>query len=77
MKKRRAASRLRNREPRTWACECGMINFLDERNCMQCGDDRNEAWDANDPQCPPHIRNRRCEDESALDPFGDGADSNF
>lgn len=38
----------RNREPVTWACGCGMINWTSDKHCLICGVEIEEAWDPSD-----------------------------
>jgi len=39
---------MRDTEPLTWACTCGQINLLSERDCFACPGSRDETWDPAD-----------------------------
>lgn len=37
-----------NNPPLTWACECGQMNLMTDRECRDCGEVRDEAWAVED-----------------------------
>ena len=35
---------MKNSEPLTWACKCGLINLLTDSVCMQCHESKDDYW---------------------------------
>jgi hypothetical protein len=39
---------IHNRKPITWACECGQMNLLTDRECRACEGKKDVTWDRED-----------------------------
>ena len=37
-----------NQPPLTWACLCGQMNLLSDKECCVCAESRDDGWDPND-----------------------------
>lgn len=37
-----------NKEPLTWACECGQMNLMKDGECFACGGDKDDCWAEDD-----------------------------
>lgn len=46
----RRSRKLANREPLTWACECGLLNLITSKECADCGGPIEDCWVESDRQ---------------------------
>lgn len=39
---------MNNQDTHYWACKCGQMNLLTDRECRACGGSKDECWDPKD-----------------------------